>query len=77
MLYLALIIKKYSLLQLEINSNILSLGARETNSELAYSILEKFLDTSFLGGRHLDRIRKINNINNINPITLEKCKNII
>lgn len=41
------------------NANILCLGARFTDDNLACQIVSKFLEESFLKGRHLNRIRKI------------------
>ncbi len=56
------------------NANIISLGSRIIDAHKAYKILQKFIESRFQGGRHIDRINKINNINNIDPITLEKTK---
>lgn len=41
------------------NANILALGARVTGDGLALSIIDKWLETMFDGGRHEVRIRKI------------------
>ena len=41
------------------NANILSLPGRFISKEESIKILEVFLDTEFEGGRHLDRINKI------------------
>lgn len=41
------------------DSNILVLGSRTTEEQLALSILEAWLDTDFEGGRHQDRLNKI------------------
>ena len=41
------------------NANILALGARMTNYEEMISIINKWLDTEFEGGRHQNRIDKI------------------
>jgi ribose 5-phosphate isomerase B len=41
------------------DANILTLGARIIGSELALSILESFLKSSFDGGRHLERLKMI------------------
>lgn len=41
------------------NANVCSLPARFINTDLAKSIIAKFLDTPFEGGRHQTRIDKI------------------
>ena len=41
------------------NANIIALGARLTKKSLSLKLVETFLRTSFEGGRHLKRIRKI------------------
>ena len=41
------------------DGNVLSLGARTISPELALSIVRVWLETGFEGGRHLQRIRKI------------------
>ena len=41
------------------DANILSLPARYISSELAMSIIDKFLNSSFEGGRHERRVNKI------------------
>ena len=41
------------------NANILALGARLLGLELAQAIVEAFLTTDFTGGRHQDRLDKI------------------
>jgi ribose 5-phosphate isomerase B len=41
------------------DGNVLSLGARTIPPELALSIVRVWLETGFEGGRHLQRIRKI------------------
>ena len=42
------------------DANILALGARTLSEEQALHIIEVFLETSFDGGRHQQRINKIN-----------------
>lgn len=42
------------------NANVLCLGARITGEELAFAIVDAFLNYSFEGGRHLRRINLIN-----------------
>ena len=41
------------------DANILALGARTTDESEIYSIIESFLNTNFEGGRHQQRINKI------------------
>ena len=41
------------------NANCISIGSRRTNEKLALKIIEKWLNTSFEGGRHAIRINKI------------------
>ena len=41
------------------DANVLSLPARFISVELAKRIVEKFLESSFEGGRHLRRVNKI------------------
>lgn len=41
------------------DANILSIGARMVEPELAYEIVEVFLTTPFEGGRHIPRIEEI------------------
>ena len=41
------------------DANILALGARMTGDILALEIVDEFLKTEFLGGRHLTRIQAI------------------
>jgi ribose 5-phosphate isomerase B len=41
------------------DSNILVLGGRLIGDILAYELVQTWLDTSFEGGRHLDRIQSI------------------
>ena len=44
------------------DANILALGARFTPYEEIISIVKSWLDTDFEGGRHLDRVNKIENV---------------
>jgi|TARA_B100001758_G_C18360732_1_gene585558 ribose 5-phosphate isomerase B len=44
------------------DANILALGSRLTNEKDIYSIIDIFLSTTFEGGRHSDRIKKIDYI---------------
>jgi len=41
------------------DANVLALGSRLTNEKDVYAIIDIFLATSFEGGRHSDRIKKI------------------
>ncbi len=41
------------------DANVLAIGARLTDEEEIYKIIDTFLNTDFEGGRHLDRIQKI------------------
>ena len=41
------------------NANIIALGARLTNKNLALKLVQVFLKTKFEGGRHLKRVKKI------------------
>ena len=41
------------------DANIIALGARLTKKSLSLKLVETFLKTSFEGGRHLKRIKKI------------------
>lgn len=41
------------------DANVLVLGGRLIGEEMAYEILRVFMTTAFSGGRHVDRIRKI------------------
>ena len=44
------------------DSNILALGARITSFSDIKKIIDVWLDTDFEGGRHLDRIKKLENV---------------
>lgn len=47
------------------NANIICLGARILDFETSILLINKFLDTEFEGGRHEERLKKIEyNINN-------------
>ncbi|MDR1201910.1 MAG: ribose 5-phosphate isomerase B [Tannerellaceae bacterium] len=46
------------------NTNILSMGARVVGIELAKMIIDEWLQTSFEGGRHLNRIEQITTYEN-------------
>lgn len=44
------------------NANIICLGGRVTGCELAFMIVDAWLDAEFAGGRHAKRIAKIHEI---------------
>lgn len=44
------------------DSNILVMGGRTTGEEVAYDILETWLNTEYEGGRHDKRIKKISEL---------------
>ena len=41
------------------NANVIALGGRMVSEELALEIVDRWLDESFEGGRHLRRIQKL------------------
>lgn len=47
------------------NANVLALGARFIDFELAKSIVKAFIEAEFQGGRHMIRIEKIHNLTGI------------
>ncbi|MCC8161348.1 MAG: ribose 5-phosphate isomerase B [Oscillospiraceae bacterium] len=47
------------------NANIICLGGRVTGRELANMIVDTYLESQFLGGRHAERVKKIHEIENI------------
>lgn len=44
------------------NANVICLGGRVTGRELAFMIVDTWLDAEFQGGRHAERIAKIHEI---------------
>ena len=44
------------------NANVLCLGERLLGIEVAKSAVRAFLDTAFEGGRHADRVTKIDRV---------------
>lgn len=48
------------------DSNILALGARVIGVGHALAIVEAYLEESFLGGRHLERVKKISRLEELN-----------
>ena len=51
--------KSTRLSRLHNNANIISLGSRLTNKNVALKLVSIFLITKFEGGRHLRRVKKI------------------
>ena len=41
------------------NANVIAIGARLTKKNVALKCVDAFINTTFLGGRHLRRIKKI------------------
>ena len=52
-------IKSAKLSRLHNNANVITLGARLINKNLAFKCIEVFLNTRFEGGRHIKRVNKI------------------
>jgi ribose 5-phosphate isomerase B len=52
-------VKATKLSRLHNNANVMALGARLTNRNVALRCVSIFMKTKFLGGRHLRRIKKI------------------
>ena len=52
-------VKNTKLSRLHNNANIITVGSRLTNKNLAFKLVNIFLKTKFEGGRHLRRIKKI------------------
>lgn len=46
------------------NANFMALPARYLNNDDAISIVESFINTNFEGGRHINRVSKINKLYN-------------
>jgi len=44
------------------NANVICLGGRVTGRELAFMMVDAWLDNEHLGGRHADRVAKIHEI---------------
>jgi len=51
--------KNTRLSRLHNNANIITLGSRLIDKNKAFNLIKIFLNTSFEGGRHLRRIKKI------------------
>ena len=45
------------------DSNVLAIGSRVLTAELAKRIVQVWVDTDFDGGRHVERVRKIDRMN--------------
>ena len=41
------------------NANVIAMGARMISKELAFAMVDKWLETEFEGGKHLRRINMI------------------
>ncbi len=52
-------VKNTKLSRLHNNANIITIGSRLTNKNLAIKLINIFLKTKFEGGRHLKRIKNI------------------
>ena len=52
-------VKNAKLSRLHNDANIITLGSRLTSKKLAFKCLNAFLNTSFEGGRHTRRVKKI------------------
>lgn len=44
------------------NANVVCLGAKDVNKELAFEIVDAFVNAEFTEGRHLNRVQKVMNI---------------
>ena len=51
--------KAAKLSRLHNNANVMTIGARLTNKNVALKCVNTFMKTNFLGGRHLRRVKKI------------------
>jgi ribose 5-phosphate isomerase B len=52
-------IKSTKLSRLHNNANVMAIGARLTNKNVALKCVKMFMKTNFIGGRHLRRVKKI------------------
>ena len=52
------------------DANVVSIGARILDDQLAFKIVDLFLKTPFAGGRHQRRVEKITEIEQ------EECRNV-
>ncbi|MBR3842366.1 MAG: RpiB/LacA/LacB family sugar-phosphate isomerase, partial [Christensenellaceae bacterium] len=44
------------------DANVLAMGARTIGPEMAKKIVETFLDTEFMGGKHATRVAMLDSI---------------
>ena len=52
-------IKSTKLSRMHNNANVIAIGSRLTKKNIALKCVNTFLNTTFEGGRHLKRIKKI------------------
>jgi len=52
-------LKNTKLSRLHNNANVITLGSRLINKNIAFKCIEAFVNTNFEGGRHINRIKKI------------------
>ena len=52
-------VKNTKLSRLHNNANIITLGSRLTNKNIAFKCIDTFINTKFEGGRHKKRVKKI------------------
>ena len=52
-------VKNTKLSRLHNNANIITLGSRLTNKNIAFKCIDTFINTKFEGGRHEKRVKKI------------------
>ena len=52
-------LKNTKLSRLHNNANVITLGSRLINKNIAFKCVEAFVNTNFEGGRHMKRIKKI------------------
>ena len=52
-------VKNTKLSRLHNNANIITLGSRLTNKNIAFKCIDTFVNTKFEGGRHKKRVKKI------------------
>ena len=52
-------VKSAKLSRLHNNANVMTIGARLINKNVALQCVNTFIQTDFLGGRHLRRVKKI------------------
>ena len=52
-------VKNTKLSRLHNNANVITLGARLVNKNIALKCIKAFMNTKFEGGRHTKRVKKI------------------